>query len=94
MTKKELIEALERFPDDIEVAVPCGRDSDGEPLYAAKISIEEMESPEASGIDPDGTPQTKLVTMIMLLPAEGPWAEEMAEAEDDDDAEEDEALGV
>ena len=82
MTKKELIEALAPFPDNISIGVPCGRDSDDQFLYAEKVLVEEMETKEASGIDPDGTPRTEMVPMVMLLPAEGPWAEELAEDED------------
>ncbi len=96
MKKKDLFKALEKFPDDIDIVIPCGQDTDDEFLYAGEINVEEMHSPEASGIDADGIPQTELIPKVILLPAEGPWAEDMARAEQDeeDEALEDEALGV
>jgi hypothetical protein len=84
MTKRDLIEALEKYPDHIEIGVPCGKDSDDEFLYSEEIVIEEMETKEPSGIDPDGQAQEEMVPMIMLIPAEGPWADAMTESEEGD----------
>ena len=77
----------------VQIAVPCGIDDDGQVLYTDKIRIQEMVTSEATGIDPDGSPASEEVPVIMLLPEDGPWGDmfngigEEEEDEEEDDSE-------
>ncbi|KKN81579.1 hypothetical protein LCGC14_0318410 [marine sediment metagenome] len=85
MKVKALISLLSKYDQDLEVSVPCGHDSDDQFLYTDTVVAQEMVTSEAKGIDPDGTLRESEVPIIMILPADGPWAELFAALDDEDD---------